>query len=253
MGKYDSSKTRVVPVFDALVQVDATGGEWLGRLLQLPTGGTAFQPPASWDLEIQDRGWGDAEKKLEPPVALLSWLIRNPRRSPSGELSSDPVKAQKRRELMAGSRSRTLEGLALLRENPRGEDWHIFEGPSQPDVFIETPSVLVVIEGKRTEPKPTTSTKWMAGRHQMLRHIDCAWEVRGQKQVVGFFVVEGDGGGEEVPQQWVEYARETTAAASVASSLPHRGPEEQRQIASCFIGVTTWQKICREFGIDIGE
>jgi hypothetical protein len=251
MGKYDSSKTRVVPVFDTLMRMDCTGSAWLRRLLQLPTGGSALQPPGDWELEIQDWGWGDAEKKLHPPVALLSWLIRNPQRPSSDERSSDPVKAQKRRELMAGSRTRTLEALALLRDNPNHEDWHVFEGPSQPDVFIETPSVLIVVEGKRTEPKPTTSTKWMVGRHQMLRHLDCAWEVRGQKQVVGFFVVEGDGGGEQVPQRWLGYARDTTGAASIASSLPHRGPEEQRQIASCFIGVTTWRRICREFGIDI--
>ena len=32
MGKYDSSKTRVVPVFDRLVEKDPTGAAWLPRL-----------------------------------------------------------------------------------------------------------------------------------------------------------------------------------------------------------------------------
>jgi hypothetical protein len=71
---------------------------------------------------------GDKEKKLDPPVALLSWLIRHPRPPLSGTLSLDPDKAEKRSEWIAGSETRRLEGLALLRNNPNGEDWHLFEG-----------------------------------------------------------------------------------------------------------------------------
>lgn len=88
------------------------------------------------------------------------------------------------------------------------------------------------------------------GGHRILRHLDCAWEIRGKKQVIGFFIVQGENGKEEVPVKWQEFAKDTISAEAIASSLPHRGPEEQGEIASCFAGVTTWERVCREFGID---
>lgn len=33
-------------------------------------------------------------------------------------------------------------------------------------------------------------------------------------------------------------------------SLPHRSPEEQHGIVSCFAGVTTWLKVCKTFNLD---
>lgn len=183
-------------------------------------------------------------------MALLSWVIRHPRKPVSGSLSSDPVKAEKRRQWIEGSRERIIEGLGLLRRDPNGGGWHIFEGRTQPDIFIETDDLIVVIEGKRTEKEPTTTTKWMQGRNQMLRHLDCAWETRGGKQLIGFFIVEGNGLSEDVPPDWHTFAADTISRSTIASSLPHRGREEQDGIASCFTGVTTWQRICGEFGID---
>jgi len=90
----------------------------------------------------------------------------------------------------------------------------------------------------------------MAGRHQMLRHIDCAWEIACGRKVIGFFIVEGNNEDVEVPLNWIEFAKLTIRQDAIASSLPHRGPEEQRGIASCFAGVTTWQRLCEVFNID---
>lgn len=135
----------------------------------------------------------------------------------------------------------------MLRHPKPKEDWHIFEGSTQPDVYLETEELIVVIEGKRTEHGPTTKTKWMNGRHQMLRHIDCAWEIRGHKKVVGFFIVESLNDTADVPDAWLEHEVDALSNTSVSSSLPHRGPEEQLKIATCFTGVTTWRKICEEF------
>lgn len=250
MGEYDSSKTRVAPVFDQLYATDQTGHSWLSKLIALPVGGNPVTLPEICSLTIEEVGWGDAEKKLDPPHALLEWLVRHPRQPVSGGLSSNPDKAQKRREWIEGSEERRLEALNLLRDNSSGEDWHLFEGRTQPDVYIQTPDLILVIEGKRTERKPTTSTKWMAGRHQMLRHIDCAWEIAGDRSVIGFFIVEGSGTDCQVPADWIDYAKQTLAPDAVASSLPHRGLKEQKAIASGFVGVTTWQRVCKEFNLD---
>lgn len=247
MGNRDSSLTRVKPVFDYLFRFDQTGNSWLARLLSLPFGGNAALLPTECRFTIKDCGWGSNEKKLDAPVSLLSWLIRHPREPEYGGLSSDPDKAKKRRQWLEGSEERMAEALRLLRHNPKNEDWHVFEGQTQPDVFIETDDLLVVIEGKRTEREPTTSTKWMNERHQMLRHLDCAQEMRGGKCLLGFFIVEGDDASTEVPAKWLTFAEDTASPEAVSSSLPHRGPEEQREIASAFVGVTTWQRVCEEF------
>ena len=247
MGKRDSTKTRVKPVFDKLYSADKTGESWLGRLLLLPSGGAELTNFQNCNLKICKHGWGDDEMKLNPPVALLSWLIQNPRPPISGSLSKDSKKALIRRQWIEGSKSRIMEGLQLLIHNPRNEDWHIFEGPTQPDVFIETEDLIVVIEGKRTESKPTTTTKWMEGRHQMLRHLDCAWEIRGNKRVIGFFIVEGKAESRAIPSEWLIFAKDTISPEAISSSLPHRGPEEQLEIKAAFTGIATWQQVCFEF------
>jgi hypothetical protein len=73
---YDSSKTRVGPVFDALA---ATGRAWLPRLLGLPrheaSGTTVADDP---DLTVLGGYWSAYEKTLELPISLLSWLIGPP-------------------------------------------------------------------------------------------------------------------------------------------------------------------------------
>jgi len=60
-------------------------------------------------------------------------------------LSKNPNTARKRADWIEGSEKLQIEGLSLLRNNPGKEDWHIFEGQTQPDVFIQTPDIIVVI------------------------------------------------------------------------------------------------------------
>jgi len=126
--------------------------------------------------------------------------------------------------------------------------WYVLEGPSCPDVFLETDDLIVVIEGKRTESGPTTATSWMPLRHQMLRHIDAVWDTRDGRQCVGFFIVESGAAG-ETPNHWLNAARQTTKPNVLAQSLPHRSQEVRTQIADAFLGVTTWQMVCRALSI----
>ena len=69
---------------------------------------------------------------------------------------------------------------------------------------------------------------------------------------MGFFVVEG-GPDSRVPAEWLHYARRTMESDAIKSSLPHRGPEEQHEIASCFAGVTSWQQLCEELNLNWAE
>jgi hypothetical protein len=79
MGKFDSSKTRVVPVFDRLMRMDPTGRAWLSSPLQLGSHSAAAKLlPDPGTLISGHPAWlGANERALEPPRSLLEWLVKN--------------------------------------------------------------------------------------------------------------------------------------------------------------------------------
>lgn len=243
-GTRDSSKTRVVPVFDQLWKRDPTGRSWLPRLLSLPAHGTASTAPANVGV-LRERNWGPDERGLCPPVSLLSWLIRHLEQPSGGQ--TEPID-RRRIDLMGRDPATIQQALSLLRAGASERKWYVFEGVTFPDVFLATDDLVVVVDGKRTEAGPTTATKWMPVRHQMLRHLDCAYEIIGHRQLLGFFIVEGDPAG-QVPQPWVDACKATTSSEVLQRSLPHRSEEERLAIANCFLGATTWQRVCSELGL----
>lgn len=249
--KYDSTKTRVIPVFDRISKTDKS---WLRRLLKLPKHGSlSVNSTKGDDLTVENKYWGDKEKTIDPPVSLLNWLISNPPDSLS-KLDHSVTNSTnwKRYHLWLKDPAVLDEAKHQLQLNHKVTAWYVLEGKTHPDVLIYTPSTIIVIEGKRTEVGPTKSTTWMSNRHQMLRHIDAAWEIRGNRKVFGFFIVEGESGG-EIPIKWEKAARNTVSQATVNGSLPHRTIDERRDISNCFIGVTTWQAVCSEFKLDCNK
>ena len=129
--------------------------------------------------------------------------------------------------------------------------WYVLEGPSQPDVYLDSAEVVIVVEGKRTETAPTTSTAWMRVRHQMLRHLDSVWDHLEGRRLYGLYIVEGESGTGSIqpPSTWHEAVESTISHEVLRGSLPHRTPDERSQIAAALLGVTTWQAICDEFQI----
>jgi hypothetical protein len=85
----------------------------------------------------------------------------------------------------------------------------------------------------------------------MLRNLDAAWEIRGGRSVVGFFIVDERGGAPV--SAWNQFVSETVVPDVLEASLPHRSEAERDAIARAFLGVTTWQAVCREFDIPFGE
>jgi hypothetical protein len=242
-GNCNSSKARVALVFTRLA---SRTDDWIRTLLTLPECGSAARVDAAVDLRFVSGHWGESEVGLKPPVALLAWLMRD---------LQAPAKATtitEGRERLVKHDPATIE--KALRELEKGENrrgWHVFEGPTYPDAFLETPGALVVVEGKRTEAGPTTSTTWMTRRHQLWRHIDAAWEIRGSRMVYGLFIVEGiPDQPTVVPPHWKVAAEAILKRAAIEGSFPHRSPAERTAIAGGFLGVTTWQAVCDRFGID---
>ena len=242
-GERDSSKTRVVPVLD---QLRARNDDWVRSLLTLAKHGSGASVPADMSLLYTSGFWGSRERSLEPPVALLSWLIRN--LAPPVRTTSIPPE---RARLLEGDPSTIATALDRLRSAKRKRGWHIFEGRSYPDAYIETPGALVVIEGKRTELGPKTDTTWMSGRHQIWRYLDAAWEIRARRSVFGLFLVEGTAPNPtKVPWVWQDASASALTTETLRRSFPHRGVEERAAIVQGFLGVATWQAVCGHFGFD---
>lgn len=244
---FDSSRTRVAPVFNYLQAYDPTGRSWLGRLLGLAnTQGRQPRPPES---RLMEACWWPREKPLKPPIGLLERLVRNPQPQRPPEKWGTRTTRIRREELVARTPETIGQALELLRTAPSGKKWYILEGASKPDAFLATSDVVVVIEGKRTESAPTTVTDWMPVRHQMLRHLDGALEVLDGRRLYGFFIVEALDAGGAIPEEWQAFANATVGDEAVNGSLPHRGEQERNTIQTAFLGVTTWQAICNKFQI----
>jgi hypothetical protein len=239
MGRFDSSLTRAAPVFNKLMDRDPSGLSWVNPLLRLAEPECSVLP----DIKpIIEWGWGTTEHGLRPPTTLLEWLVRNPNSLRLEGLKQSRGRTRRLRELLIGGDCEVqCKALDRLQKPHRDRAWFVFEGVTKPDVYLETQNAIIVIEGKRTEADITRYTTWMPVRHQMLRHIDSAWDKRGGRVVLGMFVVEANGGDVEVPQRWREVCAETVRPDVVDSSLPHRSPAERNEIAKAYIGVTTWQ------------
>lgn len=241
-GPYDSSRTRVAPVFDRL---RARTDEWPRQLLEVvcPTwsedsGGGAL------DLRFERGYWGETERGVDPPVSLLSWLIRHP----TPQLIAQD-RLPERTRLAQGDPDTVAAALRLLRTSRSTSGWDLLEGRTYPDAWTETPHARLVVEGKRREPCRNVDPTRHSGRHQIWRHLDAAWEVRGRRRVFGFFLVEGGGDGTTVPSHWRRAFEEARRPEALATSFPHRSAAERDAIAACFLGGSTWQRVCHTFGI----
>lgn len=230
-------------MFDYLRARDPSGRSWLPTLLRLPERqGGRIEVDAGGELvEVH---WHPIEKKLPAPRSLLRYLVEHPEALARTGLATSSDTARLGREaLLANDPATKSEGLAALETYKGGKAWYVFEGETSVDAYLETDQLVVVIEGKRTEPAPTTKTTWMAVRHQMLRNLDAAGEL--EKRVVGFFIVEGrDPDRRIIPDEWHEFARLTTSSRALDGSLPHRTRNERHEIAASFLGVTTWAAVC---------
>jgi hypothetical protein len=243
-GPFDSSRTRVAPFFDQLHARDPFGQSWLPPLLALPTFGSDTPRPRATS-PLREYGWGETERALAAPATLLEWLVQNVKAPPgTTEASVGP----ERWGLVRRDPDRVDAALAALGSGSRGRAWYVFEGPSYPDAYLATDDLVVVIEGKRTEPGPTTSTTWMPVRHQMLRHLDAALDTLDGRALLGFFMVEGDGE-DAIPPVWRDACRDTLIPAAIDGSLPHRSEAERRIIRDAFLGVATWQRACQALDV----
>lgn len=250
---YDSSRTRVAPLLDALLAQDHTGATWLDALLALGSRPevVATLPKGQRLVANHDARWGDHEAKLPSPASLLEYLVRNldPRLV---EVSRDTGHTRARRLELARRNQATIElALAELGKGKRGRRWFVLEGESRPDALLETTDLIICIEGKRTEVGCTTHSSWMPRRSQLLRHMDAALDAFPQKRVLGLLIVEGNGGADarSPSSHWLSECAAQYEQSMLGDSLPHRTTTERKRIADGILGVTTWQAVCGAVGV----
>ena len=189
-----------------------------------------------------------AEKQLKPSkrhlAAFISYMAEKDHTGVS-------VKNTRRRQLffpdpgMPNSRAEACRAaLAELEENydallPTNRAWYVFEGFTNPDIFIEGDDYVIVCEGKWTEPHKTTKTKNLAAdneyRDQMVRHIQGALNYT-NKKVYAFYIVD-KGCGYEADLSRAAFASQLELETI---NIPE---DEKEQIISAFCGYTTWQDI----------
>jgi hypothetical protein len=251
MGIYDSSLTRVAPVFDRLYDIDLSGLAWLPELLKMgdrsaDVPGLPSQPRL---IPGHERTWGNAELAMSAPISLLEYLVQNLTVEQVVKAGDTGV-VRERREALARKDPRYItQAIAALREGRRGREWFALEGDSRPDATLIMEEAVLVVEGKRTERTCTSKTKWMGTRSQLLRHMDAAMNRFAGKRILGLLLVEGQGGAEavSVSPYWFAQSRSQFAPTMLASSLPHRTAAERSVLAAGILGVATWQAICARF------
>jgi len=174
-------------------------------------------------------------------------LIRNP----TSQLLAPPI-VPERTLLAEGEPGVVARALHALRTSAAPKGWHLIEGPTVPDVMIETPDALIVIECKSSELNGTPDSA-VTGRHPMWRHIDAAWEIRGRRRVFGFFIVPGQEADGGVPPVVEAAFGEALSEAVLEANFPHRSAKERDAIATCFRGGTTWNLVCKAFSISLAS
>ena len=254
MGPYSSSKTRVAPLFDSLLQRDASGSTWLDSLLSLGSrnDGNAILPRGQRLVPEHRRRWGEDEVAFPAPLSLLEHLVQHID-TELVEASRDVGDARARRLALARRDPAIVaEALQRLRAGERGRYWFVLEGESRPDALLETENLVLCVEGKRTELGCTTHTSWMRRRSQLVRHMDAAVEHYPTKKILGLLIVEGAGGqhATEPSAHWIAECAAQYESSMISDSLPHRSEDVRRRIAAGILGVTTWQAVCAATNID---
>jgi hypothetical protein len=258
--QFDSVLTRVRPFFQPLLQRDPSGLSWLGVLLQMGEANPYFSqklaaecgPLLDQTVRLRQRpdralrNFGISrvpledcfERRLPPPQAFLRWLIQNPQRMVWPKDAVSPNAAQQRRRQLFGfhgmdsAQEAQRQAIAELdRVGAAGSNgkWWAFEGFTQVDCLLETANLLLLVEGKRTEPL-SAATRWFPQRNQVLRNLEVAEAAAGQK------------GKQYAVVLMAEDYLSALSLQAMEQSLPHLPPRRRAELAGHYLGCITWSQ-----------
>ena len=209
MGKCNSSKCVVKPVFDELLKDNKLISFLEFVLPKEIEVGTINEEDVFYEGHPR-------EKALPPAPEFLEWCRKNPDKLVNPELARKKLDDDRK---------------------------YIFEGKTHPDVYVETSTLRIVIEAKWTEPRITSHTTWRkeGERDQLIRHMDALFPFREQdgKPFYGLYLIDDCGKISKIGLQHL-----FRSEWYVTASLPHRTKDEvSRLVKESFCGVFTWQEI----------
>jgi len=237
VGRYDSSKTRVRPIFEALYAQDESGS-WVEPLLRMGGRsplihlGRLVEPPRF-------------ELVAPPPKAFLFWLVKNPTEWPENWKKLKARQEIRDARLLLADGSNLTDALAAIERagnTSKGySGWWCLEGSTHVDCALFMENAVVFIEGKRTEYGPSKSIGFAQKRNQIMRNLECVQSygrMRGLDYYAMLVIEDGD-------QHRATIAADV--ANHVADSFPHLSRPEIRDIEKHYLGYTTWKRIVDEF------
>lgn len=253
-GPHNSSLTRVQPFFTLALECPSG---WIGTLLAAtPAGrdvlGHAVDDPGDMDAELLEAHPDPTkaprrmfEFEVAPSKRFLRWLVQNPDELtwPDGQTYSSTTKKWREAlldDMHAGRKATQEKALAAIEtKSPRTRAWWRFEGSSWIDAIISTEHLVVMIEGKRTEPL-SSSTHWYKARTQLLRNLEAARDLADGRAWGCLLLSE-----HPIPQGTPE-----ALGGSLATAAPHLSDLERNDLAAHYLGQLTWRQACDAIGVD---
>lgn len=259
MGLKDSSKTRVRPIFNELLDRSRSGADWLEALTQMarrnrlsavsfPKVGPLM--PSETPATRPDRQRRVFERTVAPPAEFLRWLLEHPDQlqipDPETFGASSPTAQGWRRKLFSEdpvSRARAIaEGTGALATNGAEgsrHQWWAFEGFTHIDCCLVTDSTVLFVEGKRTEAV-SPSTRWFLKRSQIWRNVEAAQQFARGKEFGIILAVEDDEAGHTALAE---------ADATLRDSYPHLSEAGRAALAGHLLGFLTWPEMVERFSL----
>lgn len=243
MGKKNSTLTRVQPLFKFINKDE----EKLNQLFKLFNNKEIENITKDYIKEIR---YGTDEKSIPPSKSRLLWMLIHldilTRVKDYGANTKNSTTFTKREQLFKGHQGTLFEAITKICKIGKlpKTAWYIFEGYTNPDIYIETTDSIFVGEAKRTERDITTKTKWSENRDQLIRHIDALLDQK--KKIYSFYIldkIEFDKG--IYPKRMKQYSDEEYFKAN----LPHRDDKLVKRAKESFIGYIFWQQIEKLFDI----
>jgi len=255
-GPFNSSVTRVRPVFKALFERDPSGESWLPGVLELcPEGhrvpaGVRAAPGRllSGLLTTRPYGWVELEQCFErgvpPPEPFLRWLIDNSKRLTWPRNPGKGAETLRWRRQLCGHQPALREAARdearrLLAECGAARSrwqWWAFEGFTEVDCWLETEQIVLAVEGKRRDIL-SAATACYPARNQLVRNLEVVGHQANGKAA---FVMLG------LEQPTVELTPE-----AVAESTPHLSDLERQQLLERYLGQLTWRQIVDRFELPL--
>jgi hypothetical protein len=220
---------------------------WLPALLSTPDSHSRI--PAEIRADPGEITECEFERAIAPPASLLAWLLENPHeltwpttRGGAPRPFNQATRSARRRlidlaDAPEGQQAKR-DGLAALAANGAAgsrRKWWAFEGFTHVDVFIATPRIVVLVEGKRTDML-SPATDWYPRRSQLARNLEAAAAVADGRIGVVMLALE-----HLIPDLDVDSHRD---------GLRHLDADDQDRMLSGFVGQASWKQICDATGVD---